>query len=34
MTFDVYGDDKFKVQFSGSLRDGQRTFTITLGGQR
>lgn len=33
MTFDVYGDDKFKVQFSGSLLDGQRTFTITLGGQ-
>ena len=33
MTFDAYGDDKFKVQISGSLLDGQRTLTITLGGE-
>lgn len=28
MTFDAYGDDKFKVQFSGSLLDGQRTLNV------
>ncbi len=33
VAFDVYDTDRFKVQVTGSILDGDRSITITLGGE-